>query len=169
MKYYFLAIFMGVYAFAKAQSVDAQFLTNIKHGATTSISDVTAPLIEGTIIYDSPSKQVYAYDGTQWRRIYYAPIVAPKTANYTLTSQDDGNVITFNSATNVTLTVPAGLPIGFNISIYQIGTGQVTITGAGGVAVRNRLSRFVTAGINAGAGIISTATNVYHVSGDLKR
>ncbi len=38
-----------------------------------------------------------------------------------------------------------------------------------GVTVLNRLSRFKTAGKDAGAGLICTSTNNFHLTGDLKR
>ncbi|WP_431166411.1 hypothetical protein [Tenacibaculum halocynthiae] len=106
--------------------------------------------------------------GTQWVDPNLAEIIN-KTASYTLTSVDNGKVFTFNSATDVTLNVPAGLPVGFNISIYQINTGKIEIAGAGGVTVLNRLSRFKTAGKDAGAGLLCTSTNNFHLTGDLKR
>ncbi len=106
--------------------------------------------------------------GTQWVDPNLAEVIN-KTASYTLTSTDNGKVFTFNSATDVTLNVPAGLPVGFNISIYQINTGKVEITGIGGVTVLNRLSRFKTAGKDAGVGLVCTSTNNFHLTGDLKR
>ena len=106
--------------------------------------------------------------GTQWKDIKLAEVVS-KTSNYTLTVNDNGKVFTFNSSTDVTLTVPNGLPIGFNISIYQTNTGKVTIVGSGGTTILNRLSRFQTAGKDAGAGLICTNTNNFHLTGDLKR
>ncbi|WP_435263339.1 hypothetical protein [Tenacibaculum sp. nBUS_03] len=106
--------------------------------------------------------------GTEWVDPNL-PEVINKTASYTLTSADNGKVFTFNTVTDVTLNVSAGLPIGFNISIYQVNTGKVEIIGVGGVTVLNRLSRFKTAGKDAGAGLICTSTNNFHLTGDLKR
>ncbi|WP_159086001.1 beta strand repeat-containing protein [Flavobacterium faecale] len=94
-------------------------------------------------------------------------IVVPKTSNYTLVAADNGKVFTFNSATAVTLTVPTGLTIGFNVSVYQIGSGNVTVSG--GATILNRLSRFKTAGVSAGIGLVITATNTAHLTGDLKK
>lgn len=95
--------------------------------------------------------------------------VIPKTASHTLSLGESGAVLTFNSTTPVTLTIPAGLPIGYNISVYQIGVGQVTIVGAAGVTVSNRLAIYRTAGQHAGVGIIATSTNNFHVTGDLTK
>ncbi len=105
--------------------------------------------------------------GTEWKNNYSAT-VENKTNNYTLTIDDNGKVLTFDSTSNLTLTVPNGLPIGFNISIYQINTGSVTVAGSGST-ILNRLSRFTTAGQNAGAGLVSTSSNNFHLTGDLKR
>lgn len=172
MKYLLVASFLCLSAFAKAQTIDAELITVIKqNGASGSseITNVSGTVLEGSLLYDSTRKGGYIYDGADWRRIYFAPRVDEKTANYTLLPSDDGNVLKFTGASDVTLTIPAGLDIAFNISVYQLGTGKVTITAASGATVNNRLSRYVLAGQNAGAGIICTATNTYHVTGDLKR
>ncbi|WP_275316294.1 hypothetical protein [Tenacibaculum bernardetii] len=104
--------------------------------------------------------------GTNWVDPNIVAVIN-KTTDYTLELTDNGKVFTFNSATDVTLTVPNGFPIGYNISIYQIGAGQVTIVG--GATILNRLSRFKTAGTNAGVGLIATAADIFHLTGDLKR
>lgn len=157
------------FAFAKAQTVQSDLLIQSSQGSTSSLADITGTLQDGMIFYDTVTDKAYVYTNGQWRKVYYAPIINAQTSNYTLTAADDGNVITFNSATNVTLTVPAGLEVGFNVSLYQLGIGRVTIIGAGSVNVLNRLSRFNTAGPNAGAGLICTAIDTFHVTGDLKR
>ena len=63
------------------------------------------------------------------------------TANYTLQLSDVAKVVAFNSSSNLTLTVPtnatAAFPIGTVLNVYRAGTGTVTISGAGGVTVRN--------------------------------
>jgi len=97
------------------------------------------------------------------------PMVLVKTGDYTLSSSDNGSILTFNDTNLMTLTVPLGLAVGYNVSLYQIGIGQVTIVGSGGVSIKNRLSRFKTAGKDAGIGLVSTATNIFHLTGDLKK
>lgn len=105
--------------------------------------------------------------GTDWVYPSLATIKA-LTASYTVVAADNGLIITINNAAATTLTLPSGLPIGFNISVYQIGAGNVTISGSG-TTIKNRLSRFKTAGLDAGIGIVCTATNTFHVTGDLKK
>ena len=153
--------------------IDGNSLLNIPIVSTTTemnaILSATPPPTTGALIFNDEVKKIYEFNGTIWKQLLETAIVDAKTASYTLTASDYGNVLTFNSATDVILTIPTGLPVGFNISIYQIGTGKVTITGAGGVQIKNRLQRFRTAGLDAGVGIIATATNVFHITGDLKK
>ncbi|PCH75434.1 MAG: hypothetical protein COB98_08930 [Flavobacteriaceae bacterium] len=104
----------------------------------------------------------------QWidRENYTLPTVVAKTSDYTLKLPDSGHVLTFDSNTPLTLTIPNGLPIGYNVSIYQLGTGMVSIIG-NQTTIKQRLYRFKTAGQDAGVGIISTATDIFHLTGDL--
>ncbi|MBQ4822265.1 hypothetical protein [Aquimarina sp. MMG016] len=164
-----IILFLCTSTLVKAQ-VDPELILALKKGTTTEIAAIsTANIDEGYMIYDTDIKAVYVYNGTTWRKLYFGPLVNAQTGNYTLQASDDGNVLTFTSATDVTLTIPAGLPIGFNVSVYQQGAGQVQVTGGGGVIVQNRLARFFTAGTGAGIGIIATGTDVYNVTGDLKK
>ena len=64
-----------------------------------------------------------------------------RTGSYTLTADDAGMVVLMNPAGSATLTVPtdASVPfdIGTVINVYNTSANSVTITGAGGVTVRN--------------------------------
>ncbi len=154
--------------FLSAQ-IDGNLLLQLTNATTIEMNAIASPKT-GTLLYNTTEKWVYQYNGTAWEKLApkFLPLVLTKTANYTLTPADNGNVLTFNSATDVTLTAPTGLPIGFNISVYQIGDGQIIFNGAAGVTLKNRLSRFKTAGKDAGVGILCTATNIFHLTGDLK-
>ncbi|MEX0273219.1 MAG: hypothetical protein AB3N16_02465 [Flavobacteriaceae bacterium] len=152
--------------------VDANALVGIHNVNDTEMSAIANP-ITGSLVYNTTQGSVMQYNGTSWDKLLegnslFRPMVFAKTADYTVVSADGGNVLTFNSSSDVTLTIPSGLPIGFNISVYQIGDGKVSIVGASGVTILNRLSRFKTAGKDAGAGLICTATNIFHLTGDLK-
>jgi hypothetical protein len=87
---------------------------------------------------------------------------------YTLQSTDSGKVLTMNNAAAITLTVPTGLPAGFNCTIVQKGAGAVTFVSATGVTTANRLSRTMTAGQNAVATIVSISSNYFITSGDMQ-
>ena len=93
--------------------------------------------------------------------------IKPKTASHTLTTTDNGRVITMNVATANTLTVPSGLAEGFNCTVIQIGAGQTTITTSAGVTL-NSLSGFLKiSGQHGSASIIGYVNNVYNVAGSL--
>ena len=129
--------------------------------------------VENDIWFEEGTDNVFVFDiADGWNQINHAAFlngVEEKLTDYTLVLEDFRKVLTFNSAVDRTLTIPAGLPVGYNISIYQIGDGDVTIVGDDGVMVLNRLLRFRTAGRYAGVGLVSTATNIFHLTGDLKR
>ncbi len=55
--------------------------------------------------------------------------VSSIAAGYSLTAADNGKIIQSTSATAITLTIPAGLPTGFNCTVVQMGAGQITFSG----------------------------------------
>ncbi len=92
--------------------------------------------------------------------------ISSKAGNYTLVAADNGTVISFTSATAVTLTIPTGLPDGFNCMVVQQGAGQVTLTGSGLVPI-SRNSYTKTIGQYALATILHMGSNVVIISGEL--
>jgi len=86
---------------------------------------------------------------------------------YTLAASDNGKVVTFNNASNITLTVPAGLGAGFNCLIVQLGAGTVTPT-ASSTTIHQRQSLTKTAGQYAAASLVAYAADVFVLSGDLQ-
>ncbi len=148
-------------------AVSTDELVQIHQLSSTQKDALTAP-VDGMLVFDTTTKRLYVFANSSWRELLITPKVLTKTANYTLQASDNGEVLTFNSATPVTLTIPVGFPVGYNVSVYQIGTGKVTIVGSG-TTVLNRLNRFKTAGKDAGVGIVSTSTNTYHLTGDLRK
>jgi hypothetical protein len=59
----------------------------------------------------------------------FAANVASIAANYSITAADNGKVIQSTSASAITVTIPTGLPTGFNCTVVQMGTGQITFSG----------------------------------------
>ena len=59
----------------------------------------------------------------------FAANVATISATYNLTAADNGKIIQSTAASAITVTIPAGLPTGFNCTIVQMGTGQITFSG----------------------------------------
>ena len=95
---------------------------------------------------------------------YKASIYTDANA-HTLTANENGKVLIFTSGSNVVLTVPAGLAIGFNCLIVQTGNGRVTLT-ASSTNIFNRNNHSRTAGQYAIMTLISYDTNKFISSGD---
>jgi hypothetical protein len=108
---------------------------NTKTGTVTlSTTDIS----EGTNLYYTNAR-VDTQTATNRSPLYFVENV--RTANYTLVLADVAKVVAFNSASNLTLTVPANasvaFPLGTVINVYRAGTGTVTIAAASGVTLRN--------------------------------
>jgi hypothetical protein len=99
-------------------------------------------------------------------RITANAINALTGTTYSLLSSDNGKVITWSNAGGVTLTVPSGLPVGFNTTIIQIGAGAVGITGSG-TTLNSFEGKRRTAGQHAAVSIISYSSNVFNIAGGL--
>ena len=94
-------------------------------------------------------------------------INAQTGTTYSLLTTDNGKIITWNNNTSgVTLTVPSGLPIGFNTTVIQTGTGSVGITGSG-VTMNSFEGKLRIVGQHGAVSIISYASNVFNVAGGL--
>lgn len=89
------------------------------------------------------------------------------TAAYTLQAADFGTVVRVNSATAVTITVPAGLGtgIGEHIEVRQVGAGAVTLAFASGVTANAYPSGATkTAGQHASAFLHCAAANTWNLA-----
>lgn len=72
--------------------------------------------------------------------------VTTQTASYTLVAADCGSVIRMDSTSAMTLTLPGNLAIGFNVTIIQSNTGQVTLATSGSATLVSYDSYTKTAG-----------------------
>jgi hypothetical protein len=99
-------------------------------------------------------------------RITSNAINALTGTTYSLLTSDNGKIITWSNASGVTLTVPSGLPVGFNTTVIQIGAGAVGITGSG-ITLNSFEGKRRTAGQHAAVSIISYSSNVFNVAGGL--
>ncbi|BDB52201.1 hypothetical protein [Flavobacterium ammonificans] len=93
----------------------------------------------------------------------FAANVATITANYSITAADNGKIIQSTSATAITVTIPTGLPIGFNCTIVQMGSGQITFSGT----YLNRAGFTKTASQYSVASIVHLGSNSILVSGEM--
>lgn len=93
---------------------------------------------------------------------------------YTLVLDDSYNkVVTLDNASPITLTIPTNASVAFQtgavISILQLGAGQVTVQGAGGVTLRSADSRYKTAYQYSFASLIKIATDQWVMVGSLSQ
>ena len=96
----------------------------------------------------------------------FASVMNDQTGTtYTLTSADNGKIITLNNASAITVIVPS-LSVGFNCMIVQKGSGQVTLS-ASGVTISNRYNFTKTAGQYSILTLVCIASGVYISSGDM--
>ena len=85
------------------------------------------------------------------------------SANYPLTAADNGRIIQSSSASAITVTIPTGLPTGFNCTIVQMGAGQITFSGT----YLNRTGFTKTASQYAVVSILHLGSNSIIVTGEM--
>lgn len=103
-----------------------------------------------------------------------APVVnldinAQTGTTYTLALADNGKLITLSNSSAIAVTVPtnatAAFAVGAQVNIQQIGSGQVTISGASGVTINGTGTKLRTQW--SAATLIKTATDTWTMVGDL--
>jgi hypothetical protein len=99
------------------------------------------------------------------------PLLNAQTGTtYTLVLADAGKFVTLNNAAAIALTVPlessVNYAIGTSIDLVQLGVGQVTVAGAGGVTVNSTPGLKLRARYSA-ATLIKTASNTWVLVGDI--
>ena len=89
-----------------------------------------------------------------------------QTDSYSLQTTDDGKIITVNAGSVKDITVPTGLPIGFNCTVMRIGTGRVTFT-ASGTTINSVDGLLEIASQHGAASLLCYASNTFNLSGNL--
>ena len=104
--------------------------------------------------------------------VYQITVSPDKTTDYTLAAVDNGTVVTMNSASAQTISVPLDATVpwatGTQINIIRFGTGELTIAGVVGVNVYPASSAFRLRAQYSGATLIKRTTNTWVLIGDLK-
>jgi hypothetical protein len=99
------------------------------------------------------------------------PLNTQTGTTYTLVAGDAGDLVTLNNASGITLTVPLNSSVAFatgtQITIAQLGAGQVTVAGAVGVTVSASDSSTKLRTQYSAATIIKTGTNSWILIGDI--
>jgi hypothetical protein len=89
------------------------------------------------------------------------------TTNYNLLSSDNGKVLTFNNSNPITVNVLSGLGAGYSVSLIQLNTGQITISGGSGVTINSFGNVTKTAGQFAGASLYAYIADTFCLNGAL--
>lgn len=93
----------------------------------------------------------------------FAANVGNISANYPLTAADNGKILQSTASSAITITIPSGLPTGFNCTVVQWGAGQITFSGS----YVNRGGFTKTASQYSVASIIHLGSNNIIVSGEM--
>lgn len=106
------------------------------------ITDSSTPYIE---LAEGPNHYVAidASVGDVTYTIFYSDVV-PFTGNRTLTADDNGKVLRCDSASNVTITVPADLPECFSCGFMMWSTGTIAVSAGSGATNRSGVSTLST-------------------------
>lgn len=125
---------------------------------------------QSLLVYDNDVDLYYYFSvsNNSWTAINVGSIKNITTTSYTLTELDNGRVLDFNNALDIIVTVPASLPIGFQVSISQSGIGNVVLQPSGSMVINNRYNGTQTSGQWAKIGLEVNATNLSILSGDVK-
>ena len=101
--------------------------------------------------------------------IYYG--FNSNTGSYTLTLNDQGKILPFNTSSTGTITVPlnssVAFPTGSFVNFIQTGTGPILMTGASGVTIQSESSKLKLKGQYAVAGVVKTDTDTWVAFGNL--
>lgn len=97
---------------------------------------------------------------------FNASIVNNVSTSYTLSDDDSGKLLILDHSSDITVTAPTGLSVGFNCSFLQAGEGVINFTGDSGATINNRLSHSKTAGQYGMATFICYKSKTFILSGD---
>jgi hypothetical protein len=93
----------------------------------------------------------------------FAANVGAITAAYSITAADNGKILQSTSVTALTITIPTGLPTGFNCTVVQMGAGQITFSGT----YLNRTGFTKTASQYSVVSILHLGNNSILVTGEM--
>lgn len=138
--------------YAQAAGIQGTTLaSNVVTSSLTAVGTLTALTVSGTTVLGPAATNA-------------------QVDSYTLALSDAGKIVEINKSSGITLTVPtnsvAAFPVGTQITVVQIGTGQITVAGAG-VTLQSLNSYTKTSGQFATATLVKRATDTWLLYGDL--
>lgn len=166
----------------QGDGADDGFLRLSAGGGTNANTQASIDLSGYSSVADMSNNIVFRTAGTERMRLDINGNLAGSTTNtlsgfgaqinsisagYTLAASDNSEVIQSNAASAITVTIPTGLPTGFNCMVLQYGAGQITFAAASGVTIINRNSYNKTIGQYALATVLHIGSNVVIISGEL--
>ena len=157
-------------------------VTSITAGTGLSGGSITT---SGTIAIDTATTVDVSTAQTLTNKTLTSPTLNAPLINLSLNAQtgttytfvlaDNGKLVTASNASAQTYSIPTNAsvayPIGTQINIIQIGAGQVTIQGAGGVTVASTGATATAPKLRAqysSATLIKVATDTWYVVGDIQ-
>ena len=85
-------------------------------------------------------------------------------ANFSISGNQNNRILIANSASQITGTIAANNPTGFNTTVIQVGNGKILITGS--VNILSYFDQYRTAGRGAAISILHTGNNGYVMYGN---
>jgi hypothetical protein len=147
-------------------SITATHLTgvvNIPSGLSAAGGVTLAGTLQGTTAS-------FSGDVTATGSIVGNQKINSQTVSYTLALTDNGKIVTMNSASGITATIPlnssVAFPTGCSVTVVGIGTGVVGFTGSAGVTLRFTPGNILRAQYSA-ATCVKLATDEWLLLGDL--
>jgi len=135
---------------------------NIGMGTTTPAAKLTVAgsiSASGTLSANSINSNAYVANT--------GFVIAHTGTSRVFTNTDNGKCITFSNTTPITASLPAGLPVGFNVMLIQINTGQVYLSAGAGVTINSDGGKRNIASQHSAASLISYAANTFNLAGNL--
>jgi hypothetical protein len=148
----------------QAMVLDWNGNAGIGTNSPTQRLDVNGQVRIRTINSGAATDSLLVVNGGVVKSVSRSATVNTQTGNYTLTTSDNGAILIMNSASAVTVTVPATLPAGFVVQIIQKGAGQITVTGSG--TTMNSANGFKTRTLNSAIGVVMESATLGYVTGD---
>jgi hypothetical protein len=85
-------------------------------------------------------------------------------ANFSISGNQNNRILIANSASQITGTIAANNPTGFNTTVIQVGNGKILITGS--VNILSYFDQYRTAGRGATISVLHTGNNGYVMYGN---